>query len=36
MAPNDLAAIQRASAEVGAIDERQSRTVKAIQATLGR
>jgi hypothetical protein len=35
LAPSDLAAIQRASAEVGAIDERQSRTIKAIQAALG-
>ncbi len=36
LSPNDLEAIERAGAEVGAIDERQTRTIKAIQARLGR
>jgi hypothetical protein len=36
MAPSDLAAVQRASAEVFAIDQRQSGTIKSIQAALGR
>jgi hypothetical protein len=36
LAPSDLDAIQRAGAEVSAIDQRQSQTIKAIQATLGR
>src|SRR5690242_10150422 len=31
LAPNDLAAIQQASAEVFAIDQRQSETIKSIQ-----
>ena len=36
LAPSDLAAIQRASAEVYSIDQRQSQAIKSIQATLGR
>jgi len=36
MAPSDLAAVQQASAEVFAIDQRQSDTIKSIQAALGR
>ena len=36
MAPSDLAAVQQASAEVFAIDQRQSETIKSIQAALGR
>ncbi|HEX6785224.1 MAG TPA: hypothetical protein VF098_11325 [Sphingomicrobium sp.] len=35
IAPNDLAAIQRATAEAGAIDERQAARVAAIQQRLG-
>jgi hypothetical protein len=35
IAPNDLAAIKRAGAEVGAIDQRQEDRIKAIQARLG-
>jgi hypothetical protein len=35
LAPNDLAAIQRAQAEVGALDERQSDRIKAVQNRLG-
>lgn len=35
IAPNDLAAIQGAAAEVSAIDERQAARVKAIQRQLG-
>ncbi|HEX6661617.1 MAG TPA: hypothetical protein VF067_07095 [Sphingomicrobium sp.] len=34
LAPNDLEAIKRAGAEVGAIDERQAQTIKAIQNRL--
>ena len=36
MAPSDLAAVQQASAEVFAIDQRQSETIKSIQTALGR
>ena len=36
IAPNDLAAIKSAGAEVGAIDQRQADRIKAIQARLGR
>jgi hypothetical protein len=35
IAPNDLAAIQSAAAEIGAIDERQSARIKALQERLG-
>jgi hypothetical protein len=35
IAPNDLAAIKSAGAEVGAIDQRQADRIKAIQARLG-
>src|SRR5215213_6641398 len=35
IAPNDLGAIQNAGAEVGAIDQRQSNRLKALQARLG-
>jgi len=35
LAPNDLAAIRNAGAEVGAIDGRQAARVKAIQGRLG-
>jgi len=35
IAPNDLAAIQSAGAEVGAIDQRQAETIAAIQRRLG-
>jgi len=35
IAPNDLAAIQSAAAEVGAIDRRQSERIDAIQKRLG-
>src|SRR3954452_264249 len=35
IAPNDLAAIKSAGAEVGAIDQRQPDRIKAIQARLG-
>ena len=35
LAPNDLAAIKSAGAEVGAIDQRQADRIKAIQARLG-
>jgi hypothetical protein len=35
IAPNDLAAIKSASAEVGAIDERQADRIKALQRRLG-
>jgi hypothetical protein len=35
IAPNDLAAIQRAGAEVAAIDQRQAARIKAIQQRLG-
>jgi len=35
IAPNDLAAIQRAAAEAGALDERQAARVAAIQKRLG-
>ena len=33
--PADLAAIEGAAAEVGAIDQRQTRTIDALQARLG-
>jgi hypothetical protein len=36
LAPNDLAAIQAAGAEVGAIDRRQAQALKSIQGRLGR
>jgi len=36
LAPNDLAAIRQAAAEVGAIDERQAQSIKALQGQLGR
>jgi len=36
LAPNDLEAIKSAGAEVGAIDDRQARTIKAIQNRLAR
>jgi hypothetical protein len=36
IAPNDLAAIQKAAAQVGAIDERQARRIQAVQALLAR
>ena len=35
IAPNDLAAIKSASAEVGAIDQRQADRIKALQRRLG-
>ena len=35
IAPNDLAAIKRAGAEVGAMDERQANRINAIQRRLG-
>ena len=35
IAPNDLAAIHRAAAEIGAIDQRQSARIKALQDRLG-
>ena len=35
IAPNDLAAIKRAGAEAGAIDQRQADRIKAIQRRLG-
>jgi len=35
IAPNDLAAIQAAAAEVGSLDQRQSDRIKAIQQRLG-
>ncbi|MFL6728332.1 MAG: hypothetical protein ACJ8D6_04325 [Sphingomicrobium sp.] len=35
LAPNDLAAIQSAGAEVGAIDRRQAETIAAIHSRLG-
>jgi hypothetical protein len=35
IAPNDLAAIKKAGAEVGAIDQRQADRIKAIQRRLG-
>jgi hypothetical protein len=35
MAPNDLAAIQRAAAEVGSLDRRQAERIDAIQRRLG-
>lgn len=35
IAPNDLAAIQSAGAEVGALDNRQAERIKAIQQRLG-
>ena len=35
IAPNDLAAIKRAGAEVGTIDQRQADRIKAIQRRLG-
>ncbi len=35
LSPNDLGAIQNAGAEVGAIDQRQSDRIKALQARLG-
>ena len=35
LAPTDLAAIQRAQTEVGALDERQSDRIKAVQNRLG-
>src|SRR6185369_3857665 len=35
LAPNDLAAINRAGAEVGAIDQRQAERIRAIQRRLG-
>jgi hypothetical protein len=35
IAPNDLAAIKRAGAEVAAIDQRQAERIKAIQRRLG-
>ena len=35
LAPNDLAAIQQAGAEVGAIDERQAQAIKSLQDRLG-
>ena len=36
IAPNDLEAIKHAGAEVGVIDDRQARTIKAIQDRLAR
>ncbi|MEP7129590.1 MAG: hypothetical protein ABI770_00520 [Sphingomicrobium sp.] len=36
ISPNDLAAIEGAGAQVGAIDRRQAQRIKAIQARLGR
>jgi len=36
LSPNDLAAITQAGAEVGAIDERQARTIKSLQNRLAR
>ena len=36
LAPNDLEAIKNAGAEVGAIDDRQARMIKAIQDRLAR
>ena len=35
IAPNDLAAIKRAQAEVGSLDERQAERVRAVQRQLG-
>jgi hypothetical protein len=35
IAPNDLAAIKSAQAEVAALDERQSERIRAIQRRLG-
>ena len=35
LAPNDLAAVKNAGAEVGAIDQRQAERIKAIQQRLG-
>jgi hypothetical protein len=35
LAPNDLAAIDRAASEVAVIDQRQAGTIKAIQSRLG-
>jgi hypothetical protein len=35
IAPNDMAAIQDAAAEIGAIDQRQSARIKALQERLG-
>jgi hypothetical protein len=35
IAPNDLAAIQRAAAQVASLDERQARRIAAIQRQLG-
>jgi hypothetical protein len=35
LSPSDLAAIQRAQAEVGAIDEGQAERIKAVQRRLG-
>jgi len=35
IAPNDLAAIQRAAAQVGSLDERQAQRIAAIQRQLG-
>jgi hypothetical protein len=35
MAPNDLAAIKRAGAEVFALDQRQAERIEAIQRRLG-
>jgi hypothetical protein len=35
IAPNDLAAIKSAGAEVGAIDQRQAARIKSIQDRLG-
>jgi len=36
LAPSELAALQQASAEVFAIDQRQSQAIEGIQAQLGR
>jgi len=36
LSPNDLAAIQQAGAEVGAIDQRQASTIKSVQDQLAR
>ena len=35
IAPNDLAAIKRAQAEVGSLDERQTERIRAVQRQLG-
>jgi hypothetical protein len=35
IAPNDMAAIKRAGAEVGALDQRQAERIKALQQRLG-